>query len=160
MNKPVVLRKRYIPDELVDISDDQLLYRDDKMLVTRWKAIKPRSDFFGGVSYTFLEEGYKAGKFYKSNGEFLYWYCDIIDVEYDFKADKYTLTDLLVDIKIMADGKVRVLDADELAEALEKRLITTEQACRALRILDKVLRMIYEGTFPPQVCKNMNYKMT
>ena len=36
MKKPTLLRRRYIPYELVDISDDELLYRSDELLVTRW----------------------------------------------------------------------------------------------------------------------------
>lgn len=158
MKKPVVLRKRYIPYEVVDISSDELLFRNDELLVTRWKAIRPRADILGGVSFTFLKDGYKIGRFYDRNGKFIYWYCDIIDVEYDPENDIYTLVDLLVDIKLMPDGTVKVIDADELADALEKGLITKEQACRALRKLDGVLKIIYEGCFPPDICEKEEYR--
>ena len=145
MKKPVMLRKRYIPYEIVDISGDELLYRSDKLLVTRWKAIKPRTDFSGGISYTFLDEGIKLAKFYNEQGEFLFWYCDIIEVLHDKEKDEFTFQDLLVDVKIMPDGMIKVLDAEELAEALEKELITIQQACKALRTLDIVLKLVYSG---------------
>lgn len=157
MKKPTILRRRYIPYETVDITRDELIYRDENLLITRWDAIKPRQDFSGGISYAFLNEGFKAGRFYDNEGRFLYWYCDIIDVQYDEENDIYTLIDLLVDIKLMPDGAVRVLDADELAQALEQKLITTEQACNALKSLDKVLKMIYDGKFPPDICKEEQY---
>ncbi|HHW00576.1 MAG TPA: DUF402 domain-containing protein [Clostridiaceae bacterium] len=157
MKKPTILRKRFIPYEIVDISGDELLYRDDDLLITKWYSIKPRSDFSSGVSYTFLNEGYKVRRFYSAQGIFLYWYCDIIDVEYDKENDKYILTDLLVDIKLMPDGALRVLDTDELAQALEQGLITVQQGCCALKKLDKILKMIYDGQFPPDICKKEEY---
>ena len=157
MKKPTILRKRFIPYETVDISGDELLYRDNSLLITRWDSIRPRDDFNSGVSYTFLDEGYKVGRFYSAQGTFLYWYCDIIDVEYDKNNDKYLLTDLLVDIKLMPDGALRVLDTDELAQALEQGLITVEQVCSALKKLNKVLKLIYDGQFPPDICQKEEY---
>jgi protein associated with RNAse G/E len=152
MKKPIVLRKRYIPSEIVDISGDELISRSEDLLVTQWRPIKSRSDISGGKSYTFLKEGYKVSKFLGPSGEFKYWYCDIIDVCYEEEQDKYTLTDLLLDVKILPDGSVIVLDADEVADALEKGIITTEEACKSLRILAKVLDLAYAGKFPPAIC--------
>jgi len=47
---------------------------------------------------------------------------------------------------------VEVLDADELAEALEKGIISKEEAITSLYTLDKILRMAYAGKFPPELC--------
>lgn len=155
MKKTTILRQRYIPNEIVDISGDEILHRDENILVTRWKAIKPRLDISGGISYALLKEGLKISKFYNSAGEFIYWYCDIVDVDYNEMEDRYTLIDLLIDVKILPNRTVEVLDADELAEALEQGLITQEQACRSLRRLDKLLKMIYNDQFPPEICKGV-----
>jgi predicted RNA-binding protein associated with RNAse of E/G family len=153
MKKPVILRRRYIPSEIIDISSDELLFRSNDLLVTRWTAIKPRPDIYGGISFAFLNKGYKLSRFYGSDGRFLYWYCDIIEVLYDVLSDTYTLNDLLLDIKIFPDGRVILLDSDELAEAIEKGLITGRQACMSLRTLDDLLKMIYNGGFPPAECE-------
>ena len=153
MNKPQILRKRYIPSETVDISGDELLYRDEEILITRWKTIRPRKDFSNGISFAFLKEGYKISKFFDSTSRFLYWYCDIIDVEYNEVKDIYTFSDLLLDLKVFPKGTYRILDTDELAEALEKGLVTQIQACRALRNLHKLLELVYDGKFPPEICK-------
>ncbi len=154
MKKPVILRKRFIPFETVDISGDELLKRDEDVIITRWDVIRPRSDIAKGVSFAFLKEGYKISRFYAPDGRFVYWYCDIIDVEYESVRDEYTFVDLLVDVKIFPDGRVRVLDVEEVADAIEAKLINEEQACSSLRKLDKLLKMIYEGNFPPEVCRN------
>ena len=153
MKKPTILRKRFIPDETVDISKDELLFRSEKLLVTSWKAIKPRADLSGGISFAFLEEGIKISRFYDNDGKFIYWYCDIIDVEYDSELDRYCLVDLLVDVKIMPTGQVIVLDIEELADALEEGIISQEQLCRALRKINKLLEMINSGNFPPEECR-------
>ena len=81
----------------------------------------------------------------------------MIDVYYDRELDQYTLNDLLLDIKLMPDGTIIILDADELAEAHEKGLITQEQACSSLRKVDKILKMVYDKSFPPQVCLEQKY---
>lgn len=158
MKKPIILRKRYIPYETIDISGDEVLFRDESFLITKWKPIKPRNDICGGISFTFLQEGYKISKFFDKDASFLFWYCDIIQVEYD-DADKFLLIDLLVDLKVFPNGDNRILDLDELSLALEKNLITKEQGCLALNRLDKLLNMVYSDTFPPQICLEKAYSL-
>lgn len=157
MIKPVIFRKRYIPFETVDISGDEILFRDDDLLITKWKPIKPREDFNGGISFTFLKEGFKISKFFDKDSNFLFWYCDIIEVDYEIDSDKYTLIDLLVDLKIFPNGDYRILDLDELSESLEKGLISQKQLCSALNRLNKLINLIYDGVFPPEVCKKIEY---
>lgn len=157
MKKPVILRRRYIPSEIVDISSDELIFRSESLLVTKWTSIKPRPDFYGGISFTFLDRGYKLGRFYDENGRFLYWYWDIVEVQYDQAADTYILNDLLVDIKILPDGEVRLMDADELAQAIEEGLISNEQASKALKTTDSLLKLIYSRSFPPVECGGYEY---
>lgn len=157
MKKPSILRTRYIPFETVDISSDEMLFRNDEILITRWKAIKPRADISGGISYTFLKEGIKISRFYDADKKFAYWYCDIIDVKYDNTIDQYTFIDLLLDVKLMPDGTMKVLDADELAVALEEGLITQEQACSSLKKMDSILQKVYKNNFPPAICLEEKY---
>lgn len=157
MKKPVILRRRYIPFEVVDISSDELVFRSDDLLVTKWTTIKPRPDFYGGISFTFLDRGYKLARFYDEDGRFLYWYCDIIEVQYDQAADTYILNDLLMDIKILPGGEVRLLDAEELAQAIDEGLVSSEQVSKALKTLDGLLKLIYSRNFPPAECEGYEY---
>jgi predicted RNA-binding protein associated with RNAse of E/G family len=57
----------------------------------------------------------------------------------------------------MPDGTMKVLDADELAIALEEGLITQEQACRSLKKMDSILQKVYNNSFPPPICLEEKY---
>ena len=144
-----IYRKRYIPNEIVDISGDELIYKDDEMIVTKWKPIHPREDVAWGISYTLLKKGWKISKFYGFEDELRYWYCDIIEADYDAENDILTTTDLLVDLKIYPDDTHEVLDLEELDEAIEEKLITLEQKEDALSKLNELLELVEDKKFPP-----------
>lgn len=152
---PNIFRIRYIPAETVDISGDRLLLRDDGHLVTAWKPIRPRTDFDHGMSCVFLSEGVKVSRFMDAAGNTLYWYVDLVDIRYDAPTDTYRLHDLLADVKIQPDGRVEIVDLDELADAMEQNLITREQGILALRILDRLLADIRNGLQPNRAAEWM-----
>lgn len=142
-----ILRRRYIPNEIVDISNDEIIEKSENLIVTKWVPIKPRLDFASGISYTMLDKGWKISKFFDSNNNFIYWYCDIIESSLD--SDTYTLTDLLVDLKIYPDGRYEILDMDELDETLQAGIITKKQYDDALAKLNGLLELVESGRFPP-----------
>ena len=49
---------------------------------------------------------------------------------------------------VYPDGFVKVVDLDEFEEALDKELLTGDEVKKALRSLDSLLRIIYDGRFP------------
>lgn len=138
-----IYRVRYIPSETIDLSSDKLLYRDNKFLITKWKPIKPRSDVLSGISCVFLEQGWKISAFFGQDNEIIYWYCDIVDISFNRETDTYYLYDLLTDIKILPDGRVEIIDLDELAIAFEENLITNEQLIKSLKQSNSLLDLIY-----------------
>lgn len=148
-----IYRKRYIPNEIIDISKDKVEHVNDELLVTSWLPIHPRNDVAFGISYAYLKKGWKISKFYDKDKNFLYWYCDIIDAK--IKDEEYTLIDLLVDVKVYPDGKYEILDEEELDEALKQKLITKEQKEEALNKLNALLEIIKHGEFPPKECKEL-----
>ena len=147
MSEPKLYRKRIIPDECVPRTDDKLLYFDDRVIVTAWNALHPKKDLHHGYSCYFLREGFKVSKFLYENDDLLYWYCDIIDYEEYPKENKWVFRDLLADVIVYPDGFVKVVDLDEFEEALENGSLTLDDVKRALRCLDKLLNIIYEGSF-------------
>ena len=147
MSLPILYRKRIIPDECIALKDDEILYIDDEIIVTKWNVLNPRTDFTHGYSCYFLSKNIKVCKFLKENGNLHYWYCDIIEHSYDANTNSYTFTDLLADVIIYPDGKLRVVDLDEIAVALERKLLSERELEVALRTLDSLLNMIYEGDF-------------
>lgn len=147
MNEPVLYRKRIIPDEIVLLDKDEILYSNDSYIVTKWNAIKPKKVLHHGCSCYFLEDGFKVSKFYREDGSLIYWYCDIISYDYDAEKNSYVFTDLLADVLIYPNNDVRVVDVDEIADALEAGTLKVEEMIPALRSLDKLLKIIYSGEF-------------
>lgn len=148
---PRILRIRYIPSETVDLSSDTLLFRDDRYLITEWKPIKPRHDIAAGISCVFLEQGWKVSAILDCENKIKYWYCDIIDINYEKETDTYSLYDLLTDVKILDDKRIEVIDLDELATAFEEGLITPKQLSMSLKRSNNLLNMIYNSDLPTYV---------
>ena len=145
-------RKRFIPNEVVDISSDEVLERNENIVITRWKPIKPREDIGGGISYTFLKRGYKISKIFDIHGNFVHWYCDVLEYTYDKEKDEYTFIDLLADVKVYPDGKAEVLDFDELSEAFNDKIITEKQLLHAIKSVNSLMEMVENDCFPPEIC--------
>ena len=142
-----IYRKRMIPDECILLKDDVILEVTDDIIVTSWKTLKPRRDFHHGYSCYYLNLGYKISKFYREDNTLLYWYCDIVNYDYREEDHSLIVTDLLADVVIYPDGYIKVLDIDELAIALEKKLCSPEIVSQALRKLDGLLNIIYDDKF-------------
>ena len=138
MSELKLYRKRIIPAECILLEDDEILYQDREVIVTRWNTIRPKKTLHHGYSCYFIERGFKVSKFYDHDGNLISWYCDIIDGAYDETENAWTFTDLLIDVIVYPDGFVRVVDLDEL---------TDEQMQLALRRTDKLLSVIYKGAF-------------
>ncbi len=145
MDRIKIYRVRYIPMEKVDISGDEILFLDKDIMITRWNPINPRKDFAKGYSCTFLKKGYKISKIMNEKLELIYWYCDVISVEMNDTGMEYRFVDLLLDVKILPDGRVIVMDMDELAYAMENGLITMAKANQSLCQCNELLGRIYSG---------------
>jgi predicted RNA-binding protein associated with RNAse of E/G family len=137
-------RKRLIPSECIHLKDDLVLYQDDEYIITRWKTFRPKDGFVGGLSLYCIKQGYKISRFFKEDGTTAYIYCDIIDTEYTRETDTYVFTDLLADVIVYNDGTVKVVDIDELADALEQGTLSVPMLSLALRRLDSLLSIIYD----------------
>ena len=145
MNYPVLYRKRFIPDECVKLKDDEILKLDDSVIITKWKALKKRCDISSGYSCYYLKDGYKVSKFLKEDNSLLCWYFDIITYDRDTESNTLTVIDLLADVKIYPDGKMKIDDLDELSEAFEKKLIDESLLKKSLLSLNRLLNEIYEN---------------
>lgn len=147
MSKPLLYRQRIIPKEIIQLKDDEILFADENKIVTRWNTLRPKEEFDHGCSCYFLKEGFKVSKFYKKDGTLIYWYCDIISYSYNEDDNSYIFTDLLADVLVYPNGRVEVVDVDEIADAIEDGTLTKDQMIPALRSLDRLLRIIYAGDF-------------
>lgn len=144
---PVLFRKRLIPNECIKLKDDVILHLDEEIIVTKWITLKPRKDFHHGYSCYFFKDGIKVSKFLKEDNSLYYWYCDIVSFDKNEMDNTLTIIDLLADVAIDATGHMNVLDIDELCEAKEQGLITSEQFFISIKRLGKLISKIQQGNF-------------
>lgn len=142
-----IYRKRLIPDECILLKGDEIIKKDDEVIITKWNTLHPKKEFSHGCSCYFLKLGLKVSKFYTPDNTLLYWYIDIVDFSMDEEANALTVTDLLADVLVYPDGSVKVVDLDELAEALERKLISPELMSNCLRRLQYLLSLIDRDKF-------------
>lgn len=142
-----IYRKRLIPNECILLKDDRILEANDEFILTAWNTLKPKKDLHHGYSCCYLNKGIKVSKFYREDGSLIYWYCDVVSYEWNEDHSKLTSIDLLIDILIYPDGKLKVLDLDELADAQDQGLISAELLKESLRRADTLLQDIYAGKF-------------
>ncbi|MCH5269104.1 MAG: DUF402 domain-containing protein [Lachnospiraceae bacterium] len=147
MSRPRLFRRRFIPDENIELKDDMILVLEPDLIVTSWNVLKPRRDISRGVSAYYIDKGIKVSKIFDNAGQMVYWYCDIIETVYDADTNTYTFNDLLIDVIIYPDGQVEVLDMDEFADAMEQGILTVGTIAHAMRATDNLLHTIYSGEF-------------
>ena len=142
-----LFRRRFIPEEIVELKDDKILSIDkiNNIIITTWNVLKPRNDIDHGISAYFINDGIKVSKIFNSDGNLVYWYCDIIETVHN--NNTYTFNDLLIDIIIHPDGKVEVVDMDEFADVMENGILTNHTIAKALRCANSLLKDIYSGNF-------------
>ena len=147
MSRPRLFRRRFIPDENIELKDDMFLALEPNLIITSWNVLKPRRDISRGVSAYFIDKGIKVSKVFDNAGQMVYWYCDIIETHYDEKENIYTFNDLLIDVVVYPDGQVEVLDMDEFADAMEQGILSVGTIAHAMRATDDLLHTIYAGEF-------------
>ena len=147
MSELQLYRRRLIPAECILLKDDIIAKQTKDLIITSWKTLNPKIAFSHGCSCYFLREGFKISKLYTQNNSLLYWYCDIVEYAQDESAHTLTTTDLLADVIVYPDGRTKVVDLDELAQAFETGLLTAAQLSAALRQLNHLLTYIYKDKF-------------
>ena len=145
MSYPQIYRKRLIPSECIPLNGDIIHHWDADMIVTSWNTIRPKKELHHGKSAYYLKEGWKISRFRRADDSLMYTYCDIVSYEFDDDADTMTVTDLLADVIIYPDGFVKVVDLDELAQAVREGLMSSDELNTCLINLNALLERIYKG---------------
>lgn len=147
MDQIHLYRRRYMPEEIVELKDDIILQITEDIIVTKWNVLKPRKDIDHGISIYYVKEGFKISKIFDEQDQLVYWYCDIIETSYEAETNTYTFHDLLIDILIYPDKHVEVVDLDEFADFTEHQSLPASLLAKALRCTDNLLKHIYQGDF-------------
>lgn len=73
---PKLYRKRFIPDEIVELKDDRIVYHEGNIMITEWDVLHPKAKFSHGISCYYMDKGWKISKFLNKKKELVYYYCD------------------------------------------------------------------------------------
>lgn len=150
--RPSMERERIYSGMINPLSNDVMIYRDNKLLIARWNTINGKTEFDKGISFYFPEDKIKISALYYKNNCFVKYYCEVVEVDYKKDIDKYVFRDLIVDVDVFADGNYVIRDEDELETALKKGLISPEKAHEILKVKDKILYLIKADEIPPKWC--------
>jgi len=96
----------------------------------------------------FFTEPFNLLEFRDPDGNLLGHYSDIGTPAVQLTADTYQMTDLYLDIWLFPDGRLLELDWDEFEEAVEKGLLSAEQAELAKTAMKRVVREVADGMYP------------
>jgi uncharacterized protein len=100
------------------------------------------------LTYYFVRKGYTISKVFTRTGEFLYYYCDVMEMRQTGRL-RYVMIDLLFDLLIYPDGRYHLIDVDEFADSVEKNQLKRKQQIYALRTLDQMTRLQAEEKLLP-----------
>lgn len=104
------------------------------------------------VWFTFPGAWHDIGRFHDGRGRFTAWYANILTpVEID--GDRWATTDLFLDVLLEPGREPRLLDTDELAEAVGRGWVDTATAGRAEAEAARLLELARAGAWPPAVVR-------
>jgi len=106
----------------------------------------------------FLPDGsnWRMSAMYDERGEIIEWYFDVTRRNgVDENGEPYA-DDLYLDAVLMPDGRIIILDEDELLAALDSREITCDEYDMAYNILDDLLRSgIISTAYVKKLCARL-----
>ncbi|SHF08488.1 Protein of unknown function [Seinonella peptonophila] len=110
------------------------------------------------LTYYFVRKGYTISKVFRRSGEFLYYYCDVMEMKQVGRL-RYVMVDLLFDLIVRPDHSYQLIDIDEFADALEKGVLKRRQQIHALRTLDHMIQLQSQRKLIPAFIHDANMYM-
>ncbi|MDE2764673.1 MAG: DUF402 domain-containing protein [Gemmatimonadota bacterium] len=101
------------------------------------------------VWFTFPEKWHDIGLFHRASGAFTGLYANILTPVEFVDERVWSTTDLCLDVWLPRRGPPRLIDEDELAEALEKGLVRRDLADRARAEATALVLAHRAGRWPP-----------
>jgi predicted RNA-binding protein associated with RNAse of E/G family len=104
------------------------------------------------VWFTFPGEWHDIGRFHRADGTFTGFYANIL-TPVEMEGDRWSTTDLCLDVWLGADGGATLLDAEEFSEARESGWLDGETAARAEREAERLLTRALQERWPPPLVR-------
>jgi len=102
--------------------------------------------------FTFPGEWHDVGRFHTLDGGFTGLYADILEPVVPVGPREWRAVDLFLDIWLDArGGPPRLLDEDELEEALERGWVDAATGAAARREAERLMRLTRAGAWPPPI---------
>ena len=114
-------------------------------------ALEAGSD---AVWFTFPGRWHDIGRFHRADGEFTGLYANILTPPLIEPDGTWETTDLFLDIWVDPEGRLAVLDEEQLAEAEAKGWVSEARADRAREEVGWIEKEFQAGRWPPQVVKD------
>ena len=100
---------------------------------------------FSWLQVAFREQFFWATVMFDSQGKFLQAYFDITAGNTFEDMENPKFQDMYLDLVLLNDGRILVLDRDELDEALEQKEITTKQYQKTIEAGEKLYFFLKEN---------------
>jgi predicted RNA-binding protein associated with RNAse of E/G family len=100
---------------------------------------------FSWLQVAFKEQFFWATVMYDGRGQFLQAYFDITAGNTFEDMDNPKFQDMYLDLVLLEDGRILVLDRDELDEALEQNEIIEEEYERTVKAGEELYRLLQEN---------------
>ncbi len=105
------------------------------------------------VWFTFADAWHDIGRFHDAAGRFTGYYANVLTPVRFVTEREWHTTDLFLDVWVPEKGSARVLDEDELSDALEHGWLDVALAERARAEADSLLGQAAAGDWPPPVVR-------
>jgi GrpB-like predicted nucleotidyltransferase (UPF0157 family)/predicted RNA-binding protein associated with RNAse of E/G family len=162
------LRFTRLPAQVLEMHDE-LVYRSKEVIVGRSRITSAHSIVFDGqvvltagfpmVYFELMGKWFNIVKVRDLQGRHTGYYCDIGTPPKLLEDGTVEFTDLFLDLWVSPDLKYKVLDEEELEEALRKGWIPKQLHGRAKKELTNLVTSVEQRKFPPSIVKQLEKKL-
>ncbi len=160
MPMKVHLIYKRIPNRITE-RDDEIVADLGNIIVAKAKiegmknplyinGIKVIENGYTMLYFAFVGENWDILKIYSNEGKFKGLYIDILSYTKRY-SNTLEMLDLFLDIYISPDGKVSLLDEEEIKTALNSGIIDEKTFDFAYLTAREIIERIANGEFPPQI---------
>jgi GrpB-like predicted nucleotidyltransferase (UPF0157 family)/predicted RNA-binding protein associated with RNAse of E/G family len=167
-NPTLHLRYARLPTQVLEMYND-LVYQSKKVIVGRSQITSTQSIEFDGKTvlhagfpvtyFELLGKWFSIVKVRNLRGEHTGYYCDITTLPRLLKDGSVEVTDLFLDLWVSPDLRYKVLDQDELEEAVKKTWVSKQLYARAKRELKKLVALVETKDFPPRIVRQLERRL-
>jgi len=98
--------------------------------------------------YLWPGRGYEVGAFHDAGGVFHGYYVNLIRPA-TLEGPRWIVDDLFLDVWVPASGPPVVLDRDDLADAVDRGWVSTDEGSRVEALAERLVQRVHSRAWPP-----------